>query len=87
MTRETTTVPDSVGAGEAVTPIHRQRVRWQVKFGSLAVIWGASFLFMKIGLRWFSPVQIATGRIVLGAVTVVLLLHLTGGRLPRSWPV
>ena len=67
--------------------MRRQRVPWQVKFGSLAIIWGASFLFMKIGLRWFSPVQIATGRVVLGAATVVLLLHLTGGRLPRSWHV
>ncbi|MDC5698911.1 DMT family transporter [Intrasporangium calvum] len=65
----------------------RQRVPWQAKFGSLAIIWGASFLFMKIGLRWFSPVQIATFRILLGAVTVVVLLHLVGGRLPRSWVV
>jgi drug/metabolite transporter (DMT)-like permease len=42
---------------------------------------------MKLGLRWFSPIQIATARIVLGAITVVLLLHLVGGRLPRSWHV
>jgi drug/metabolite transporter (DMT)-like permease len=55
-----------------------------VKFGSLAFIWGASFLFMKVGLEWFAPVQIATARILLGAVTVVALLYLTGGRLPRS---
>lgn len=75
------------GSGAELTPVRRQRVPWQVKFGSLAVIWGASFLFMKIGLRWFSPVQIATGRVLLGAATVVLLLHLTGGRLPRSWHV
>ena len=76
------------GAGPDAPVVRRaQRVSWQVKFGSLAIIWGASFLFMKIGLRWFSPVQIATGRILLGAVTVVLLLHLTGGRLPRSWAV
>ena len=46
---------------ETGAPARRQRVPWQVKFGSLAVIWGASFLFMKVGLRWFSPVQIATG--------------------------
>lgn len=57
---------------------------WQAKFASLAFIWGASFLFMKLGLRWYSPIQIATARILFGAVTVVLLLHLTGGRLPRS---
>lgn len=57
---------------------------WQVKFGTLALIWGSSFLLMKYALRWFAPIQIATGRIVFGAVTVTLLLHLLGGRLPRS---
>jgi drug/metabolite transporter (DMT)-like permease len=60
------------------------RVPWQAKFASLALIWGASFLFMKVGLRWFEPLQIATFRIVLGAATVTLLLRLTGGRLPRD---
>ncbi|HET7397761.1 MAG TPA: DMT family transporter [Intrasporangium sp.] len=60
------------------------RVPWQVKFASLALIWGASFLLMKLGLRWFAPLQIATFRIVLGALTVLALLRLTGGRLPRS---
>ncbi|EWT02251.1 hypothetical protein N865_06575 [Intrasporangium oryzae NRRL B-24470] len=62
----------------------RTRVPWQAKFASLALIWGASFLFMKFGLRWFAPLQIATARIVLGAVTVLLLLRFTGGRLPRG---
>ncbi len=64
------------------------RVPWQVKFASLALIWGASFLFMKVGLRWFEPLQIAGFRIVLGALTVTFLLRLTGGRLPgdrRVW--
>jgi drug/metabolite transporter (DMT)-like permease len=50
----------------------------------LALIWGSSFLFMKVGLRWVAPPQIATVRVLLGALTVTLLLHLLGGRLPRS---
>ncbi|MEW1955423.1 DMT family transporter [Terrabacter sp. NPDC080008] len=64
--------------------VRRRVVPWQVKFGALALIWGSSFLLMKYALGWFAPLQIATGRIVLGAVTVTLLLHLGGGRLPRS---
>ena len=63
------------------------RVPWQAKFASLALIWGASFLLMKVGLRWFAPLQIATFRILLGAATVLVLLRLTGGRLPRSGAV
>jgi hypothetical protein len=40
------------------------RVPWQVKFGVLALIWGASFLLMKVGLEALAPVQIAKLRIV-----------------------
>ncbi len=63
------------------------RVPWQAKFLSLAFIWGASFLFMKYGLRWFAPIQIGAARIFLGAITVLTLLRLTGGHLPRGWYV
>ncbi len=87
MTQETKSIGVDPKPGAGVPAARHQRVPWQVKFGSLAFIWGASFLFMKVGLRWFSPVQIATGRIFLGAATVVLLLHVTGGRLPRAWAV
>ena len=57
---------------------------WQVRFVVLALIWGASFLLIKLGLRAYEPLQVATARILLGAVTVLLLLRLTGGRLPRE---
>jgi len=89
-------IPDIVAAPAAVaadgpatvaqggTATQRRALPWQVKFGALALIWGSSFLLMKYALRWFAPIQIATGRILFGAVTVTLLLHLVGGRLPRS---
>ena len=38
------------GAAPVGTP-SRGAVPWQVKFGLLALIWGASFLFM----RWSAP--------------------------------
>jgi drug/metabolite transporter (DMT)-like permease len=47
-------------------------------------VWGASFLLIKIGLRSFAPLQISTLRIVAGAAVLVLLLALSGGRLPGS---
>ena len=59
------------------------RVPWQVKFGALALIWGGSFLLMKVGLQALAPVQIATLRIVSGAVTVLLTALVMGVRLPR----
>jgi drug/metabolite transporter (DMT)-like permease len=66
----------------------RTRVPWQLKFLALALIWGSSFLLMKLGLHALAPVQIAFTRIVAGALVLLLLLRLTGGRLPhesRTW--
>lgn len=64
------------------------RVPWQVKFGALALIWGGSFLLMKVGLQALAPVQISTLRIASGAVTVLLTALVMGVRLPpwgRVW--
>src|SRR4051794_14398894 len=60
------------------------RVPWPAKFGALAVIWGASFFFMKIGLRSMAPLQISGLRIVSGAAVLVALLAASRGRLPRD---
>lgn len=60
------------------------RVPWQVKFVALAVIWGSSFLLMKVGLDDLHPIQIVATRIVLAAATLVVLLRVTGSSLPRG---
>ena len=47
----------------------------------LALIWGASFMFIKEGLRDFSPVVVAWGRLVIGAgLLAVFLVVQTGAR-------
>jgi drug/metabolite transporter (DMT)-like permease len=47
----------------------------------LALIWGASFLFIKEGLRDFSPVVVAWGRLAIAAVLLaVFLVVQTGAR-------
>lgn len=63
-------------------------VPWQVKFVAIVLVWGSSFLLMKIGLEGLDPVQIAGLRILSGAAVVVTLLLAGGGRLPsgaRTW--
>jgi drug/metabolite transporter (DMT)-like permease len=66
-------------------PVARtSRVPWPAKFGALAVIWGASFFFMKIGLRSLAPLQISGLRIFSGAAVLVALLAASRGRLPRD---
>lgn len=58
---------------------------WQVKFGTLALIWGSSFLLIKYALAAFQPLQVGAGRIVLGALTTGALAWAAKVRLPRSW--
>jgi drug/metabolite transporter (DMT)-like permease len=60
------------------------RVPWQLKFIALALIWGSSFLLMKIGLRSLAPLQISGLRIFSGASVLLLLLTASRGRLPRN---
>ena len=64
------------------------RVPWQVKYLALVLIWGSSFLLMKVGLESLSAVQISGLRILSGAAVVSVLLFSRGGRLPtggRVW--
>ena len=73
--------------GAAPAGIPSRGVPWQVKFGLLALIWGASFLFIKAALGLLQPLQVGAGRIVLGAATTGALAVAARVRLPRSWRV
>jgi drug/metabolite transporter (DMT)-like permease len=48
----------------------------------LALIWGSGFLWIKISLRGFTPVQLTFGRLALGAAVLVLILWFMGQSLP-----
>jgi drug/metabolite transporter (DMT)-like permease len=60
------------------------RVPWQIKFLALALIWGSSFLLMKVGLGSLAPLQISGLRIFSGVSALLVLLWLTRGHLPRG---
>ncbi len=60
------------------------RVAWPVKFAVLCLVWGASFLLMKVGLEALAPVQVAMLRIVSGAATVLVAALIMRTRFPRS---
>jgi drug/metabolite transporter (DMT)-like permease len=52
--------------------------------GLLALFWGSSFLWMKVGLASFTPVQMTFVRLVLGAAVLVALCYGGRDRLPRD---
>jgi drug/metabolite transporter (DMT)-like permease len=51
---------------------------------ALALTWGASFLFVELGLAGLSPVQVVLARLVLGALTLATVTAVTRQRLPRE---
>lgn len=54
-----------------------------VQFALTGVVWGSSFLFMKVALTGLAPGQVAWGRLVLGALTLGAFMLLRRESLPR----
>ncbi|MFW6639810.1 DMT family transporter [Nocardiopsis algeriensis] len=57
---------------------------WRVKFILLALIWGMSFVFIKVAAQSLAPLQLSFGRIAAGALPLLLVVVLRGRRLPTS---
>jgi drug/metabolite transporter (DMT)-like permease len=55
-----------------------------VVFIILGLIWGSSFLWIKIALREIGPATLVAERMTLGAVGMVAYLLVSGVRLPRT---
>ncbi|MEU0536140.1 DMT family transporter [Amycolatopsis tolypomycina] len=55
-----------------------------VRFALLAIVWGASFLFIKVGLGGLSPGQVALARVALGALALGVILLARRRPLPRD---
>jgi drug/metabolite transporter (DMT)-like permease len=54
------------------------------QFIALALVWGSSFLFIKIGLEGATPVQVVLARMVFGSLVLTAIMALTRRNLPRD---
>jgi drug/metabolite transporter (DMT)-like permease len=68
----------------ATVPAPARASVWMPAFLLLALAWGCSFAFTSVSLRALTPVQVAAGRIVLGAAALVLLSAVPRTPLPRG---
>nr|WP_286131957.1 DMT family transporter [Clavibacter michiganensis] len=55
-----------------------------IQFAAMGIVWGASFLFMKVALEGTSFGQVAWSRLVLGGLALGIVMLITRSSLPRS---
>ncbi len=53
---------------------------------SLGLIWGGTFMVVAMALEGYGPITVATSRTTLGALTLLLLMRITGRRFPTLTP-
>ncbi|MET9842999.1 DMT family transporter [Streptomyces ossamyceticus] len=71
----------------ALSPASAQRratVDWRLRFGFLSLIWGFSFLLIKVGTEAYAPFQVAFGRLVFGTLVLAAAMAVKRERLPRG---
>nr|WP_318204666.1 DMT family transporter [Streptomyces sp. SCL15-4] len=73
------TRPESPAPGGA-----RARLDWRLRFGLLSLIWGFSFLLIKVGTDGYAPFQVTLGRLVFGTAVLVATMAVKRERLPRG---
>ncbi|MFP5284050.1 MAG: DMT family transporter [Actinomycetes bacterium] len=58
--------------------------RWLPGMGALALIWGSSFLFIKVAVAELHPLYVTLGRVGFGALTLTAVVAVSRQRLPRD---
>ncbi len=58
-------------------------VEWLL-LGILSVLWGSSFLLIKVGLDDLPPFTLVLGRLIIAAIALNLIVIASGQRMPRS---
>ncbi|MFF3514179.1 DMT family transporter [Streptomyces sp. NPDC002573] len=71
-------------ADTTVAPRRRTALDWRLRFGVLSLIWGFSFLFIKVGTHAYAPFQVTLGRLVFGTAVLAAAMAVKRERLPRG---
>lgn len=60
------------------------RKSWLPAYLALGLVWGCSFIFIKLGLEFLTPFGVAFGRCALGALTLLIVVKLKKINLPKD---
>ncbi|MEV6806980.1 DMT family transporter [Streptomyces sp. NPDC017248] len=78
------TVTSSTHTRSTAPGLPRGRLDWRLRFGALSVIWGFSFLLIKVGTEGYAPFQVTLGRLAFGTAVLVVTMAVKRERLPRG---
>ena len=62
----------------------RPPVREFALLGLLALLWGSSYLFIKIAVAEISPFTLIAARVSIAAAALFVAMRIVGARLPRG---
>ena len=61
-----------------------KKTSWVTLYIALGIVWGCSFIFIKLGLEFLTPIGVAFGRVSLGALTLVFWARYKNIALPTD---
>ncbi|MFE7385713.1 DMT family transporter [Streptomyces zhihengii] len=83
----------TAGPASGRTPAHpvtpppgarRRAIDWRLRFALLSLVWGFSFLLIKVGTEAYAPFQVTFGRLLFGTAVLAVAMAVRRDRLPRG---
>jgi drug/metabolite transporter (DMT)-like permease len=84
MSAVSTTATTRKQARDTTAPLPRRALDWRLRFGALSLIWGFSFLLIKVGTHGYAPFQVTFGRLLFGTAVLAAAMAVKRERLPRG---
>lgn len=87
VTTATTDAASDATQGATPTPVRapaRRTLDWRVRFAALSLVWGFSFLLIKVGTHGYAPFQVTLGRLLFGTAVLAAAMAVKRQRLPRG---
>ncbi|WP_406717505.1 DMT family transporter [Streptomyces althioticus] len=79
------TAPVTAPGPEGSAPVPaRPRLDWRLRFAALSLIWGFSFLLIKVGTQGYAPFQVTLGRLAFGTAVLAVAMAVRREGLPRG---
>ncbi len=64
----------------------RTSTKGSLLIATLALVWGSNFLWIKVALDAFSPIQLTVARMILGALVLLVVIAIRREKLPCDLP-